>query len=98
MIVVGTAHRMDVAIGGTAIVGVGGGLAELVGFAGIQEMAPVKSRGKYMGTAFLFNLPFGAAQAYGTSLGIRLILSSSIVHGIFHMALGRVDLGHIVRR
>lgn len=65
MIVVGTAQRMDVAIGGTAIVGVGGGLAELVGFAGIQELAPVRSRGKYMGTAFLFNLPFGAAQAYG---------------------------------
>jgi len=69
MIVVGTAHRMDVAIGGTAIVGVGGGLAELVGFAGIQELAPVRSRGKYMGTAFLFNLPFGAAQAYGTFPG-----------------------------
>ena len=65
MIVVGTAQRMDVAIGGTVIVGVGGGLAELVGFAGIAELAPVRSRGKYLGTAFLFNLPFGAAQAYG---------------------------------
>jgi MFS family permease len=98
MIVVGTARRMDVAIGGTAIVGVGGGLAEVVGCAGILEMAPVKSRGKYMGTVFLFNLPFAAAQAYGTSLGTRLILSSSIVHGIFDVAMGCVDLGHIVRR
>jgi hypothetical protein len=57
---------MDVAIGGTALVGVGGGIAELIGFAGIAELAPVKSRGKYLGTAFLFNLPFAAAQAYGT--------------------------------
>jgi MFS family permease len=82
MIIVGTAQRMDVAIGGTAIVGVGGGLAELVGFAGyltkiylliesIAELAPVRKRGLYLGTAFLFNLPFGAAQAYGKMLSSR---------------------------
>jgi MFS family permease len=82
MIIVGTAQRMDVAIGGTAIVGVGGGLAELVGFAGyltniylliesIAELASVRKRGLYLGTAFLFNLPFGAAQAYGKKLSSR---------------------------
>ena|SRR5277367_1642789 len=68
MIVAGTAQRMDVAIGGTAIAGVGGGFAEVVGFAGIQELAPVRSRGKYLGTAFLFNLPLCGIQAYGKLL------------------------------
>jgi MFS family permease len=72
MIVVGSAQRIEVAIGGTALVGVGGGVAELIGFAGIAELAPVRSRGKYLGTAFLFNLPFGAAQAYGMPLLILL--------------------------
>lgn len=75
MIVVGTAQKIEVAIGGTALVGVGGGVAELIGFAGIAEMAPVRSRGKYLGTAFLFNLPFGAAQAYGIFPG-TLVYSS----------------------
>ena len=78
MVVVGTAQRMDVAIGGTALVGVGGGVAELIGFAGIAELAPVKSRGKYLGTAFLFNLPFGAAQAYGMSPDREAFLFSSL--------------------
>lgn len=44
-IVVGTAHRIDVAIGGSAITGVGSGLAETVGTAALLELAPVKSRG-----------------------------------------------------
>jgi len=42
MLVIGTAERMDVAIGGSAIVGVGGAFAELVGFAGISELYPPK--------------------------------------------------------
>jgi MFS family permease len=67
MIVVGTAHRMDVAIGGMAIAGVGAGLGELVGAAGISELAPVKSRGKYIGLAFLLILPFSASAAYGSA-------------------------------
>ena len=66
MILIGTAGRIDVAIGGSAIAGVGGALAELAGFAGIAEIAPVRSRGTYLGTALLFNLPFCASQAYGT--------------------------------
>jgi hypothetical protein len=65
MIVIGTAQRMDVAIGGSAIAGVGGALAELVGFSGIAEIAPIRHRGTYLGTALLFNLPFCASQAYG---------------------------------
>jgi MFS family permease len=66
MIIVGTAKRMDVAIGGMAIAGVGAGLGELVGAAGIVELAPVKSRGKYIGIAFLLILPFSASAAYGS--------------------------------
>ena len=68
MIVIGTAGRMDVAIGGSAIAGVGGALAELAAFAGIAELAPVRRRGTYLGTALLFNLPFCASQAYGIYL------------------------------
>ena len=66
MILVGTAKNINVAIGGSAVTGVGGALAELAGFAGIAEIAPVKHRGTYLGTALLFNLPFTATQAYGS--------------------------------
>ena len=68
MIIVGLAGRMDVAIGGMTITGVGGAFAELVGVAGISELAPVKSRGTYLGTAFIVVLPFGACSYYGSSL------------------------------
>lgn len=66
MILVGTAKNINVAIGGSGLTGVGGALAELVGFAGIAEIAPVRHRGTYLGTALLFNLPFTATQAYGS--------------------------------
>lgn len=65
MIIVGTAHQMDVAIGGMAIAGAGAGLSELIGAAGVAELAPVRSRGKYIGTIFLLILPFAASAAYG---------------------------------
>ena len=65
VIMTGLAQRVEVAIGGMAVVGVGGGLAEVVAGAAVAEMAPVKSRGKYMGTAFLVILPFGASSTYG---------------------------------
>ena len=66
MIVVGTAQQMPVAIGGMAIAGAGAGLAELIGAAGVAELAPVKHRGFYIGTVFLLILPFSASAAYGT--------------------------------
>lgn len=65
MIMMGFAHRMDVAIGGASVVGVGAGLAELVGAAGIMEITPVRKRGKYMAIAFLVFLPYGGCPAYG---------------------------------
>ena len=76
LIVVGTAHRIDVAIGGSAMAGVGGALAEIIGTAGLLELAPVMSRGKYFGTAILVDLPFGAALTYGKKfLGLSLIVA-----------------------
>jgi len=68
MLVVGTAHTMEVAIGGMAIAGAGAGLSELIGAAGVAELAPVRSRGKYIGTIFLLILPFAASAAYGLYL------------------------------
>ena len=64
----GTAHRMDVAIGGMAITGVGAGLAEVIGTAGISELAPVESRGKYVGIAYILILPFAASVGYGREI------------------------------
>lgn len=68
MIIVGTAHRINVAIGGMAIAGVGAGLAELIGTAGVAELAPVESRGKYIGLIYTMILPFAASSGYGLSL------------------------------
>lgn len=66
MIVVGTAHRINTAIGGMALTGVGAGLAEVIGTAGIAELAPVEGRGKYIGIAYMLILPFAASSGYGT--------------------------------
>lgn len=68
MIIVGTAHRINVAIGGMAISGVGAGLAELIGTAGVAELAPVESRGKYVGIIYMLILPFAASSGYGLLL------------------------------
>jgi MFS family permease len=64
-VVVGLCTRIDVAIGGSALIGVGAGLCEMVGAAGIAELAPVKSRGTYIGTCCLLLLPMGGCAAYG---------------------------------
>lgn len=65
MVITGTAQRMDVAIGGMAVAGVGAGLGELIAAAGVAELAPVKNRGYYIGAIFLLILPFSASAAYG---------------------------------
>jgi MFS family permease len=67
MIIVGTAHRINVAIGGMAISGIGAGLAELIGTAGVAELAPTESRGKYVGIIYMLILPFAASSGYGNS-------------------------------
>jgi MFS family permease len=66
MIVVGTAHRMPIAIAGMAISGVGAGLSQVVGLAGVAELVPVYHRGKYLGKIFLLFSPMAASSAYGS--------------------------------
>ena len=83
------------AIGGMAIGGVGGAFAELVGSAGVAELAPVKSRGTYLGTAFLVVLPFSACSSYGQILQKFALTSSAIVFFLVDMEMGSLDLGNI---
>jgi hypothetical protein len=61
---------MDVAIGGTAILGVGAGLAELVASAGVMELVPVRARGKYVGMFYVMYLPVCGCQTCGWFLWI----------------------------
>lgn len=100
MIIVGTAKRMDVAIGGMAIAGTGAGLAELIGAAGVAELAPVRSRGKYIGTIFFLILPFSASAAYGSFLVISAgtDFSSPIICRFVHVEMGCMDLCNHKRR
>jgi MFS family permease len=93
MIVVGTAHRMDVAIGGMALAGVGAGLSELIAAAGVAELAPVVQRGKYIGIIFLLILPFSASAAYGIAYHF-LSDSSATVCGVGDLAMGSMDHPH----
>ena len=99
MIIVGTAHRMDVAIGGMSIEGVGAGLAELISLAGVAELAPVKSRGKYTGIIFLLILPFAASAGYGSlSLLLSADFSSAVILSIQYVEMGCLDTDHSYRR
>jgi MFS family permease len=66
LIAIGVAQSIDVCIGGSALLGVGAALAEIVGSVGILEMATVKHRGYYIACAFLFLLPWAPSQTYGT--------------------------------
>jgi MFS family permease len=80
MVIVGTAHRMPVAIGGMSLVGTGAGLSEVIGTAGVAELAPVKSRGKYVGLIYTLIYPFAASAGYGILVGVFVVdISSSIV-------------------
>jgi hypothetical protein len=67
LIAIGVAQTVEVCIGGSALLGVGAALAEIVGTVGILEMATVKHRGYYIACAFLFLLPWAPSQTYGTS-------------------------------
>jgi MFS family permease len=72
LIVIGAAQTIEVCIGGSALLGVGAALAEIVGTVGILEMATVKHRGYYIACAFLFLFPWSPSQTYGTFLEFRL--------------------------
>lgn len=91
MIVVGAARSIELAIAGMAIMGLGSGIAMVIGIAGIAELAPVKSRGKYIGTAFIFVLPFGASSVWGTSFGITADGSANVLQ-FNHMEMGCMDI------
>jgi MFS family permease len=62
----GLAERMSVAIGASAVVGIGSGLAEMIGAAGIMETVPVRQRGTYLGVLFLLYIPICGCASYGT--------------------------------
>ncbi|KAK3331028.1 putative efflux pump protein [Apodospora peruviana] len=57
-IVSGTAHKMDVFIGGMALSGIGTGINELTALAGTAEIVPVSGRGYYIAAMVLSVLPF----------------------------------------
>jgi len=50
-----------------AVVGIGSGLAEMIGFAGAVEAVPVKSRGKVIGLLFILYIPIAGGATFGTS-------------------------------
>ena len=64
----GTAKGMPVAIAGSAISGVGQGIAQVIGLAGVAELVPVRARGKFIGTIYLCFFPGAGAASYGKSL------------------------------
>jgi|SRR5579859_5879758 len=66
LVVVGTANRMDIGIGGMAIVGAGAGISQTMSVAGIAEIVPAKHRGAYLGTIYMCFFPMAPASAYGT--------------------------------
>lgn len=57
-IVVATAHKMNTAIGGMVLSGLGAGLNELIALAGTSELVPVRKRGLYVGLVVFTILPF----------------------------------------
>jgi len=93
MVVVGTAHRMAVAVIGMALGGMGGGIGGTVAVAAVLEIVPVNMRGRYLGTIFLVFLPMGPSVAYGT-LCLHLfdhLIHSANVFGNPNLAVERMD-------
>lgn len=97
MIVVGTAHRMPVAIGGMALAGVGAGIALPIGIAGIVELVPVNQRGLYLGTVYLVFTCVAASPAYGVYSIVSFLICSHDVFCQFDVAVGRLDSDHHCR-
>lgn len=72
--VVGTAHKMPVAIAGMAVTGAGAGICQVIGISGILELVPVRKRGKYLAIVFLFYLPLAPAPAYGWTANQSILI------------------------
>jgi len=91
MAVVGTAHQMNVAIGGMAIAGVGAGVCQVIGIAGIAELVPVNQRGRYIGTVFMLFSPMAPSTAYGIPIGLPVTDCSANVFCDCDVEMGRLD-------
>ena len=65
MIVCGTAHSMNVFVGGMTIAGVGAGICELTSLAVTSELAPTRKRGKYVAVLIFTILPFCPSVLWG---------------------------------
>ncbi|RMZ89171.1 hypothetical protein DV736_g3598, partial [Chaetothyriales sp. CBS 134916] len=57
-VVVSTSHKINVAIGGMVIAGLGAGLNELIALAGTSELVAVRKRANYVGAVVFTILPF----------------------------------------
>lgn len=64
MVVVSTAHEMNIVIAGQVFAGVGAGINELTALAAASEMAPVSKRGKYVGMLVFTITPFCLSALY----------------------------------
>src|SRR5271170_1261564 len=93
MIIVGVARSIELAIAGMAIAGLGSGIAQVIGVAGIAELAPVKSRGKYIGSAFVLLLPFGASSVWSRQFAIVTDDSPNVFY-FSHMEMGGLDFSY----
>src|SRR5277367_5775384 len=93
MIIVGVARSIELAIAGMGIAGLGSGMAQVIGTAGIAELAPVKSRGTYIGSAFVLVLPFGASSVWGRQ-SIVVTDDSTKVFRFIHLEMGCLDLSY----
>lgn len=91
LITIGVAQSIDVCIGGSALLGVGAALSEIVGTVGILEMAPVRHRGYYLACAFIFLLPWTPSQTYGTFRRYCELMFSAIVFCGKHVEVGCMD-------
>jgi hypothetical protein len=98
MVVVGTAHEMNVAIGGQAVAGVGAGICQTIGISGIAELVPVNQRGRYIGTVFMLFSPMAAANAYGIPTRLLVTDYSAHVFGLRNVEMGRLDSIDLCRR
>ena len=90
LIVVGTAHRIEIGIAGMAITGVGAGITQTISVAGIAEIVPAKHRGAYLGTVYMCFFPMAPASAYGTVLPYFTDWSYVIL-GNFDVEVGCMD-------
>jgi len=78
MLVAGMANHVGVLIGGSALQGVGAGLAELIASAGVMELVPVRDRGKYVGLFYIMFLPICGCGAYGWFLLIIFLTQAQL--------------------